>query len=50
MILELRDVLVQRVGVCSVLLQDHSLGGESGNGSASNVSLFEGFIEFSYEV
>ena len=50
MILEFRDVLVQGRGVHSVLFQDHLLGGEPSNGSASDVPLFEGFVESSDEV
>ena len=37
-------------GVSSVLFEDHLLGGEPGNGSSSNVPLFEIFIEFSDKV
>ena len=50
MVLELRDVLVQGKGVHSILLQDHLLGGEPSDGSASNISLFEGFVEFGHKV
>ena len=50
MVLELGDVLVQGGGVRPILLQDHPLGGEPGDDSASNISLFEGFVVFGYEV
>ena len=50
MILELKDVLVQRKGVCLVLLQDHSLGGKPSNGGAHNISLFESFVKLGYKI
>ena len=46
MILEFRDVLIERRGVCSVFLEDHLLGGEPSNSGSSIVSLFKVFIEF----
>ena len=39
-----------RRGSMLVLFQNHSLDGEPSNGGTSNISLFEGFVELSYEV
>ena len=50
MVLELKDVLVQRGGICSVFLEDHLFGGEPSNSSSGDVSLFEVFIELHNEV
>ena len=50
MALEFRDILVQRRGVCSVFLKDHSLGGEPSNSSAGDISLFEVFVELCNKV
>ena len=45
MILEFGDVLVQRGRVDLVLFEGHSLGGEPGDGGASDIPLFEVLIE-----
>ena len=50
MVLEFRDVLIQRRGVCLVFLEDHSLGGEPSDSSFGDISLFEVFIELCNKV
>ena len=50
MILEFRDVLVQRGRVSSIFLEDHSLGCKPGDSSPGNVPLFEVFVELGNEV
>ena len=49
-VLEFRDILVQGRGVGSVLFKDHSFGCKPGDGSSSDVSLFEIFIELGNKV
>ena len=50
MILEFRDVLVQRRGVGSVLFKDHLFGSEPGNGGSSDIPLFKIFVELGDKV
>ena len=50
MVLEFRDVLVQRGEVGSVFFKDHLFGSEPGNGSSSNVPLFKIFVELGNKV
>ena len=49
-VLEFGDVLVQRGGVSSIFLEDHSLGCKPGDSSPGNVPLFEVFVELGNEV
>ena len=46
MVLEFKGVLIQRRGVCSVFLEDHSLGGEPSDSSSSDISLFKVLLNF----
>ena len=50
MILELRDVLVQRGGIHLVFLENHPFGSEPSNSGSGDISLLEVFIELHNEI
>ena len=49
-ILEFRDILIQRGKVGSVFFKDHSFGSEPGDGGSSDIPLFKIFVELSNKV
>ena len=50
MVLEFRDILIQRGKVGSVFFKDHSFGSEPGDGGSSDIPLFKIFVELGDEV
>ena len=49
-VLEFRDIFVQRRGIGSVFFKDHLFGSEPGNGGPSDISLFEILVELGNKV